>query len=84
MARRRVGKAGHQDRLETTIPVIAGVNELTVYGFSRSNIESEDARLIINGADSLKRSATAYLVSVGLNTYANPGYNLKYAAARRE
>ena len=26
-----------------------------------------------------KRPATAYIVAVGLNTYANAGYNLKYA-----
>jgi hypothetical protein len=66
--------------LETTIPVIAGANELTVYAFSRSNIKSRDARLVINGAASLKRPATAYLLTIGLNTYANEGYNLKYAA----
>lgn len=71
---------GSQTLLETTIPVIAGVNELTVYAFNRNNIKSSDARLIINGADSLKRSAVAYLITVGLNSYANGRFNLKYAA----
>ena len=73
-------RKGSQTVIETTIPVIAGVNELTAYAFSRSNIKSSDATLIISGADSLKRPATAYLLTVGLNSYANPGYNLKYAA----
>jgi len=73
-------RKGNQTDLEVTIPVIAGVNELTVYAFNRNNIKSKDATLVINGSDSLKRQAVAYLVTVGLNTYANPGYNLKYAA----
>ncbi len=70
---------GSKTILETTVPVIAGVNELTVYAFNRDNIKSADATLSVNGADSLKRPATAYLLAVGVNTYANAGYNLKYA-----
>jgi WD40 repeat protein len=65
--------------LEATVPVIAGVNELTVYAFNRDNIKSSDATVNISGADSLKRPATAYVIAVGLNTYVNAGYNLKYA-----
>jgi WD40 repeat protein/uncharacterized caspase-like protein len=74
-------KKGTATILETTIPIIAGVNELTVYAFNRNDIKSADARLIITGAESLKRPATAYLIAVGLNTYANTRFNLKYAAA---
>jgi WD40 repeat protein len=70
---------GSKAVLETTIPVIAGANELTVYAFNRDNIKSSDATTIINGAASLKRQATAYLIAVGLNTYENAGYNLHYA-----
>lgn len=65
--------------LETTVPIIAGANQLTVYGFNRDNIKSSDATLTVTGANSLKRPATAYILAVGVNTYVNAGYNLKYA-----
>ena len=70
---------GSEAVLETTVPMIAGANQLTVYGFNRDNIKSSDATLTVTGANSLKRPATAYILAVGLNTYANAGYNLKYA-----
>jgi WD40 repeat protein/uncharacterized caspase-like protein len=67
--------------LETTISVVAGQNQLTAYAFNRDNVKSSDATLAINGADSLKRAATLHVLAVGVNQYANPGYNLKYAGA---
>lgn len=65
--------------LETTLPVIAGVNQLTAYAFNRNDVKSADATLTITGADSLKQPATAYVVAVGVNSYSNAGYNLKFA-----
>lgn len=76
-----LSRKGSETILETTIPIIAGVNELTVYAFNRNDIKSADARLVVTGAASLKRPATAYLLAIGLNTYANARFNLKYAAA---
>lgn len=73
------GQAGAT--LETTISVVAGQNQLTAYAFNRDNVKSTDAKLTINGADSLKRPATLHLLAIGVNQYANAGYNLKYAAA---
>jgi hypothetical protein len=67
--------------LETRVRVVAGANQLTAYAFNKDNVKSADAMLSITGADSLKRSATLYLVVVGLNDYENSGYNLKYAVA---
>jgi WD40 repeat protein/uncharacterized caspase-like protein len=67
--------------IEATIPVVAGENLLTAYGFNRDNIKSEDATLTITGAESLQRKGTAYVLAVGVNTYANSHYNLKYAVA---
>ena len=67
--------------LETTISVVAGTNRLTAYAFNRDNVKSTDAKLAINGADSLKRPATLHLLAIGVNQYANAGYNLKYAGA---
>jgi len=67
--------------LETMVPLVAGENVLTAYAFNRANIKSGDATLTVIGSDSLKRSATAYILAVGVNTYSNTGYNLKLAVA---
>lgn len=67
--------------LEAAIPIIAGSNQITAYAFNRDNVKSADARLSINGADSLKREGTLYIIAAGVNQYANSEYNLKYAVA---
>jgi len=68
-------------KLEATIPIVAGENQLTAYAFNHDNIKSSDATLVVTGAGGLKRKAVAYVVAVGVNEYANPQYNLKYAVA---
>ncbi len=72
--------------LETTVPIVAGRNQLTAYAFNHDNIKSADATLEVNGAESLRRKGTAYVVSVGVNQYApNPFFRaLKYAVADAE
>jgi WD40 repeat protein len=67
--------------LETKITVVAGENHLTAYAFNRDNVKSKDAELTISGAATLKRPGTAYILAVGVNTYSNTQYNLKYAVA---
>ncbi len=67
--------------LEAVVPVVEGENQLTAYAFNRDNVKSADASLDINGAASLKRAGTTYILAVGVNTYANPRYNLKFAVA---
>ena len=70
--------------LEATVPIVAGENKLTAYAFNHDNIKSSDATLVVNGAESLKRQGTAYVLAVGVNQYANQKYNLKYAVADAE
>ncbi|MDT7687691.1 MAG: hypothetical protein QOE46_450 [Acidobacteriota bacterium] len=67
--------------LEAVVPIVAGENLFTAYAFNRDNVKSADATLVITGADSLKRTPTTYVIAVGVNEYANPRYNLKYAAS---
>jgi WD40 repeat protein/uncharacterized caspase-like protein len=67
--------------LEQEITVVAGPNRLTAYAFNNDNVKSKDANLVLTGADSLKRAGTAWVISVGVNEYANAQYNLKYAVA---
>jgi WD40 repeat protein len=67
--------------LETTVSLVAGQNQFSAYAFNRDNVKSADVVLSVNGADSLKRAGTLHLLAVGVNQYANPQYNLKFAVA---
>lgn len=67
--------------LETTVHLVAGQNQLSAYAFNRDNVKSADAVLEATGSESLKRAGTLHLLAVGINQYANTGYNLKYAVA---
>jgi WD40 repeat protein/uncharacterized caspase-like protein len=67
--------------LETKIAIVAGENRLTAYAFNRDNVKSKDAELSVDGAATLKRPGTAYVLAIGVNAYSNTQYNLKYAVA---
>jgi WD40 repeat protein/uncharacterized caspase-like protein len=71
----------HKNSIETTVPIVAGENRFTAYAFNRDNVKSSDDQLSISGAESLRRSGTAYLIVAGVGTYANPQYNLNYSVA---
>ena len=73
------GRAGQT--IETIVPIVAGLNEFTAYAFNRDNVKSQDSQLTITGAESLRREGTAYLLVVGVGSYANPQYNLNYSVA---
>src|SRR5206468_6799286 len=77
-------KGQNSATLTATIPIVAGENRLTAYAFNHDNIKSSDATLAINGAESLKRQGTAYVLAVGVNSYSNSQYNLKYAVPDAE
>ena len=44
-------------------------------------MKSADALLSLRGSEALRRAGTAYILAVGVNSYANPRYNLKFAVA---
>jgi WD40 repeat protein len=66
---------------EAVVPIVAGENLFTAYAFNRDNVKSADAHLTLRGDERLRRAPTTYVVAVGVNEYANPNYNLKFAAA---
>src|SRR5256714_6046467 len=66
---------------EEEITVVAGPNRLTAYACNNDNVKSKDANVLTTGAESLKRAGTAWVITVGVNEYANSQYNLKYAVA---
>lgn len=67
--------------LAAIVPVVAGENRLTAYAFNRDNVKSHDDALVFQGDDSLRHAGTLYVLAVGVNNYANPQYNLRYATA---
>jgi hypothetical protein len=74
-------KGQKQATLEAEIPIVAGENRLLAYAFNHDNVKSSDAVLTVTGDESLRRKGVAYVIALGVNQYANPQYNLKYAAA---
>jgi WD40 repeat protein len=73
---------GHkQATLEAEIPIVAGENRILAYAFNRDGVKSSDAVLTVTGDESLRRNGVAYVIACGVNQYANPEYNLKYAVA---
>jgi WD40 repeat protein/uncharacterized caspase-like protein len=67
--------------IEASVPIVAGENDFTAYAFNRENIKSTDAQLSIHGSETLRREGTAYLLVVGVGSYANSQYNLNYSVA---
>lgn len=70
-----------KESIETEVPIVAGENKFTAYAFNRDNVKSTDSQLSVAGADSLRRTGTAYLLVAGVGNYANPQYNLNYSVA---
>jgi uncharacterized caspase-like protein len=68
-------------KLTVTVPIVAGENRLTAYAFNRDNVKSSDATTVVTGAESLRRKGTAYVLAIGVNSYANHDFDLKYAVA---
>jgi hypothetical protein len=70
--------------LEDTVTLVAGENNLTAYAFNRDNIKSADETLLLTGSEKLRRRGTTHILTVGVNEYENPEYNLRYALADAE
>lgn len=67
--------------LEAQIPIVAGPNLFTAYGFNRDNVKSADATVLVTGNESLKQPGTLYVLAIAVNKYANSQFDLRYAVA---
>lgn len=67
--------------LSTKTRLVAGENSFTAYAFNDDNVKSHDAQLTLQGSASLRRPATTFVLTVGIDQYENPDYNLRYAVA---
>jgi hypothetical protein len=74
-------KGKSSTKLEAAVPIVAGENRLTAYAFNRDNIKSADAVLLVQGTNNLKRIGVACVLVIGIDHYANPSFDLQYAAA---
>lgn len=70
--------------LEASVTLVAGANRFAAYAFNGDNVKSEDSLLVVQGAESLRRAGTLHLLSVGINRYANPAFDLNFAVADAE
>ncbi len=67
--------------LEAQIPIVAGPNRFTAYGFNRDNVKSADATVLVTGNESLRQPGTLYILAIAVNKYANSQFDLRYAVA---
>lgn len=66
--------------LEAEVPLVVGDNVFTSYAFNNDDVKSEDSpALKISGAVKSQRRGTLFILAIGINEYANPFFNLRYA-----
>jgi WD40 repeat protein/uncharacterized caspase-like protein len=69
-------------RLKARATIVEGKNEFTAYAFSRANVKSlNSAPIMVTGAKSLHQFGRVYVLSIGIDHYAEPGLNLRFAVA---
>jgi len=66
-------------RVDAIVPVLAGDNHFSAYAFNHDDIRSQEAETTVR-ANIDARPPTVYIVAIGVNAYANPEFNLAYAA----
>lgn len=71
-------RAGKQQELQLEIPVSAGLNNLTAVALNKDRIESSPADINVY-YDGIETDINLYVLSVGINKYENPSYELTYA-----
>jgi WD40 repeat protein len=84
---RQVNADGSAGRIacRADVSIVAGENRFRAYAFNHDNVKSNDAELILRGAESLKRSdATLYILAIGIDRYADASRDLRYAVADAE
>jgi uncharacterized caspase-like protein/WD40 repeat protein len=74
---------GGKATFETTVPIASGETRFVAYAFNRDNVKSADATVTVESTAS-RRTGTAYILSVGVNQYANPEFDLKFAVPDAE
>lgn len=73
--------AGRKILCTADVKITSGGNEFTAYAFNRDNVRSATAEETVEGALSLKRDGTLYVLAIGVNKYKNSEKDLSFAVA---
>lgn len=67
--------------LETPVTLVAGSNALTAYAFNRDGVRSAVGHIEIVAPQVAQRNGIAYVLTIGIDRYANQTFRLRYARA---
>ncbi len=67
--------------ISVPIQLVAGENKISAYVFNHDNLKSKEDAITITVEKYLKRKGNVYIIATGIDTYADPDYNLNYAVA---
>lgn len=67
--------------LDATVPVASGTNAFSAYAFSGDHEKSETAVMPLPILGTRTARPRLWILSIGIDRYANPAFNLRYAAA---
>jgi WD40 repeat protein len=71
-------RTGKKQELQLDVPVSAGQNNLSAVALNKDRIESSPANINVY-YDGIETDMNLYILSVGINKYENPSYELTYA-----
>jgi WD40 repeat protein len=67
--------------LETTVTLVSGSNVLSAYAFNRDGVRSAIKQLEVSAPQVPARKGDVYVLTIGLDRYANQTFQLHYAGA---
>ncbi|UCG27542.1 MAG: caspase family protein [Bacteroidales bacterium] len=76
----KAGRAGQSVLKNYSVSLIPGDNTIMLSAFSNGRIESKSEEIILH-YKGLVRTATCYVIAIGINKYENPQLELNYARA---
>jgi len=71
-------KKGKSVTQDFTVPLVAGINNIHVITVNEDNTESAPVEISVF-YDGTETVSDLYIISIGINKYENPSYNLSYA-----
>jgi WD40 repeat protein/uncharacterized caspase-like protein len=74
-------EGGRKVACQATVQITTGTNRLSAYAFNRDDVKSNDSELWLNGAESLGREGTLYVLAIGVDKYTDKSRNLRFAVA---
>jgi hypothetical protein len=67
--------------VEIDAPLVSGPNAFSAYAFNHDNVKSEDAAFTSSGPAAPAAKPKLHVLAVGIDKYANPDFELRFAVA---